>query len=232
MAIFPDDLEPDETGLVALGGELHPEILIEAYTKGIFPWTGAHPIPWYSPDPRMVLRPQSIHISRSMKKLLRRERFEVRFDSCFPEVMRRCKGIKRRHERGTWITPNMLVAYGKLHEMGVTHSVETFENGKLVGGLYGVAIGRAFFGESMFAAVDNASKIALISLCRRLATRRYLLVDCQQVTDHLTFMGGSPMPRRQFLDLLGRAVRGPSQWEAEPDPLLDPLLAAGEPSGS
>ncbi|MBI2373007.1 MAG: leucyl/phenylalanyl-tRNA--protein transferase [Deltaproteobacteria bacterium] len=224
MSIFPDDLEPDETGLVALGGELFPAILVEAYSKGIFPWTGAHPIPWYSPDPRMVLHPSEIHISRSMRKLIRKERFEVRFDTCFSTVMRRCKGIKRRHEKGTWITPNMLSAYGKLHELGVTHSVETFEGGELVGGLYGVSIGRAFFGESMFASTDNASKLALVALARRLAMRRYMLIDCQQVTAHLATMGARPMPRRDFLELLRPATGAENAWTAEPDSSLDPLL--------
>ena len=217
MEIFPDDLEPDETGLVALGGHLDSAILIEAYSKGIFPWTGAHPIPWYSPDPRMLLEPGKVYVSRSLEKLIRRGVFEVREDTRYATVMHRCAQMPRAGQPGTWITANMHRAYTELHKLGVTHSVETYQDGALVGGLYGVAIGRAFFGESMFSEVSNASKVALVHLCRRLAARGYAFIDFQQETPHLRSMGARPVPRAEFLARLAEAVRHPNAWDLDPD---------------
>lgn len=209
---FPEAVEPEPDGLVALGGALEPEVLLEAYGKGIFPWTGAHPIPWYSPDPRLVLFPSAVHVSRSLAKVLRRGVFEVRRDTCFGEVMTRCARQRRPGQAGTWITPNMLQAYGRLHAAGHAHSVEVFRDGTLCGGLYGIAIGRAFFGESMFAAVPDASKVALVTLCGWLADWRFALVDCQQVTGHLMRMGGVALRRQQFLQHLAAAVAAPAAW--------------------
>jgi leucyl/phenylalanyl-tRNA--protein transferase len=210
--LFPDEVHPEPDGLVALGGALTPEVLLQAYRRGIFPWTGAHPIPWYSPDPRLVLFPPDVHVSRSMRKLMRHGELTVREDTCFLEVMRRCALQSRPGQQGTWITTNMLATYGQLHAIGHAHSVEVYQAGALVGGLYGVSIGRAFFGESMFAAVPNASKTALIHLCRRLAERGFDLIDCQQVTGHLMRMGAVALPRRLFLERLRPAVAAEDAW--------------------
>lgn len=215
MSVFPDDLEPDEHGLVAVGGILTPELLTEAYSKGIFPWTGRHPIPWFSPDPRMILLPPDVHVSRSLAKVIRREQFDIRFDTSFRTVMQRCATISRAHEDGTWITPNMLSSYGDLHDLGVAHCAEAWLDGELVGGLYGVGIGRIFFGESMFADVPNASKVAFVALCRRLAKSDYALIDCQQETAHLTRLGGFPISRAQFIARLREAVAAPDAWSLE-----------------
>ena len=204
--VFPDDLVPNEHGLVALGGVLTTDLVCEAYQKGIFPWTGRNPIPWYSPDPRCVLFPAELHISRSLAKVVRQDKFEVRVDAAFEEVMRRCASIRRRGDPGTWITPNMLEVYGQLHTMGVAHSVEAYADDELCGGLYGLTFGRIFFGESMFAARANASKVALHALCRRLADLDFELIDCQQKTDHLTSLGAVTVSRAEFLDRLRRAL--------------------------
>jgi len=204
--VFPDDLEPELDGLVALGGELRPDVVLEAYRKGIFPWTGKAPIPWYSPDPRLLLFPAEVHVSRSLAKALRSNRFEVRENERFTEVMKRCAAASRPDQHGTWITRNMIEVYSELHRAGFGRSVEVLEEKKLVGGLYGLAIGRAFFGESMFAAVPNASKIALVHLCRALEAEGCAFIDCQQVTPHLVRMGAVPISRATYLSLLARAL--------------------------
>ena len=201
---FPDpamaESEPD--GLLAVGGDLHPRRLIGAYRQGIFPWYNpGQPILWWSPDPRMVLFPGRLHVSRSLRKVLRRQRFRITFDQDFAGVIRRC-AAPRPGQSGTWITPEMERAYQRLHEMGVAHSVEAWQAGELVGGLYGLAQGRVFFGESMFSFVSNASKAAFATLVECLQTLDWALIDCQVHTDHLASLGAEPIPRARFLELL------------------------------
>lgn len=209
---FPDGLEPLDDGLIAVGGRLAPDLLVEAYRKGIFPWTGSDPIPWYSPDPRLVVRPRDVVVSRRLARTLRQDRFEVRYDTCFEDVMRLCRRTPRWGRHGSWITPNMIRAYGELHRQGVAHSVEVFLRERLVGGVYGLALGAAFFGESMVYVERDASKVALVHLCRRLARSAFAFLDAQQVTAHLLGMGGTPIPRDRFLEELREAVSKPDRW--------------------
>jgi leucyl/phenylalanyl-tRNA--protein transferase len=207
--VFPPAELAHESGLLAVGGDLRPERLLAAYRSGIFPWPLGEvhdPMFWFSPDPRFVLRPAQVHVGRSLRKVLRARRFEVRFDSAFEEVMRACAQSPRRHERGTWISEPMIAAYTELHRLGWGHSVESFRGGRLVGGLYGVAIGGAFFGESMFYTEPDASKVAFVTLAIELAMRGFRLIDCQQETAHLARFGARPVPRRRFLRELERAL--------------------------
>jgi leucyl/phenylalanyl-tRNA--protein transferase len=212
---FPMNLEPDEDGLVVVSDDLTPAMVIEGYTKGLFAWTGKHPVPWFSPDPRMILHPTSFRRSRSLSKTLRHGAFEVRFDFDFAATLNGCAWTPRRDEMGTWITPNMVRVWGQLHELGLAHSVEVWRHGALCGGLYGVAIGRAFFGESMFHRVRDASKIALHALCLRLETNGYHFIDCQQDTPHLASLGGYTIPRVEYLSMLSEAISDgppPGPW--------------------
>lgn len=204
--VFPEGLVPGEDGLVAIGGVLTPDIMVEAYTKGIFPWTGDHPIPWFSPDPRAILCPGDVKVRRSLRQVLRQGRFEVRVDHNFPAVIRACATIPREGQDGTWITPNMMQTWLRLYEQGYAHSVEAYQGGQLVGGLYGMAIGEAFFGESMFARVSDASKVALAHLCRRLEHLGVHFIDCQQDTDHLRRMGSQTLPHVDYLKRLRAAL--------------------------
>jgi len=199
---FPDVdnamIQPN--GLLAVGGDLRPARLLHAYQRGIFPWfSDAQPILWWAPDPRAVLLPEAINISRSLRKTLRRDVFQVTFDRVFPRVIDACAAPRAR-QNDTWITHHMVGAYCELHDRGFAHSVECWQGGALVGGLYGVAIGKVFFGESMFSHVSDASKVALATLCRS----GYELIDCQLPSDHLKRMGAIDMPRRDFMDLLSR----------------------------
>jgi leucyl/phenylalanyl-tRNA--protein transferase len=201
---FPDPAEAmqDPDGLLAVGGDLGTVRLINAYREGIFPWYGeGDPILWWSPDPRTVLVPQRLHRSRSLRKLLRQRRFAVSVDRNFRAVIRACAG-PRPGSQGTWLLPEMIDAYCALHVHGIAHSIEVWQQRQLVGGLYGVAIGGAFFGESMFSRVDNASKVALVHLCEHLIGLGIELIDCQVLTDHMQRMGAERMPRAQFLDRL------------------------------
>lgn len=212
--MFParDRVRPGANGLVGIGGDLRPRTLLEAYRKGIFPWAGNQPIPWYSPDPRMVLRPGDLRVSRSLRKLRRQGRLEVRVDTCFADVMRACAGVPRPGQDGTWISPAMVRAYTTLHQQGYGHSIEVFEDDQLVGGLYGLAIGAMFFGESMFHTRRDASKLALWHLCERLAAWEFDLIDCQQETRHLASLGAAPITRPDFLARLAAAVAVPPRW--------------------
>jgi len=201
---FPDPrvalLEPN--GLLAVGGDLSPGRLHNAYRRGIFPWFSAgDPILWWSPDPRTVIFPKQLHISRSLRKHLRKHDLSVSFDHDFFGVIHGC-AQPRDDQGGTWLLPQMIAAYQSLHAIGLAHSVEVWRDKELVGGLYGVAIGRAFFGESMFSRVTDASKVALVHLCKRLADWRFGLIDCQMRTDHLVSMGAIEIPREEFLTLL------------------------------
>ena len=205
-------------GLLAAGADLSPQRLIDAYRLGIFPWFSAgEPILWWSPDPRMVLFPGEVKISRSLAKRLRRREFEARLDTAFAEVMRAC-AAPRQGADGTWITPQMQQAYLRLHELGWAHSVETWVEGELVGGLYGIAIGRAFYGESMFARRSDASKVALAHLARHLESRGFGMIDCQMSTAHLASLGAREIPRREFVAALRELTRSgdaPGRWVAD-----------------
>jgi leucyl/phenylalanyl-tRNA--protein transferase len=208
----PVDLATPE-GLLAVGGDLRPERLLEAYRHGIFPWySDDQPILWWSPDPRTVLFPAKLHISRSLKRSLRPGLFSVTFDRCFRDVMQQCAGPRPQYpEGGTWITAEMLDAYTRLHEQGYAHSVETWREGYLVGGVYGVALGGAFFAESMFTLVPDASKVALVSLVRQLQAWGFSLMDCQQSSPHVMALGAEDIPRRDFLDHLAEALAIPDR---------------------
>jgi leucyl/phenylalanyl-tRNA---protein transferase len=199
----------EPNGLLAAGGDLSPERLLEAYRKGIFPWfSEGDPILWWSPDPRMVLFPGELRISRSFGKILRNRRYEIRFDSEFEEVIAGC-AAPRKGETGTWISETMTAAYVRLHRLGYAHSVETWMAGDLAGGLYGVAIGGVFFGESMFSRVRDASKIALAALVAHLRSAGFELIDCQMHTRHLETLGARGIPRRRFSRLLEELIHYP-----------------------
>jgi leucyl/phenylalanyl-tRNA--protein transferase len=202
----PEKAETDPDGLLAVGGDLSPERIVQAYRQGIFPWyDDSQPILWWSPDPRMVLFPEELHVSRSMRKLLRQNRFSVTFDQAFGQVIRAC-AAPRSHESGTWLTGEMILAWEVLHEQGIAHSVEAWRDGKLVGGLYGNALGSLFFGESMFSREANASKVAFICLVRSLIQSGYELIDCQVYTEHLASLGARRIPRKQFLARLKKSL--------------------------
>jgi leucyl/phenylalanyl-tRNA--protein transferase len=203
---FPDPRralrEPD--GLLAVGGDLTPERLLAAYRRGIFPWFEAgQPVLWWSPDPRAVLRPDELKVSTSLRKSLRSTRITVTLDSAFDAVIRGCAQPRER-QRGTWLTDEMVSAYERLHVLGHAHSVEVWSNGELVGGLYGVAIGRVFFGETMFSRMRDASKVALCHLVAEARSRGIELIDCQVHSPHLASLGARTVPRPEFLRLLDR----------------------------
>jgi leucyl/phenylalanyl-tRNA---protein transferase len=196
--------EPD--GLLAAGGDLSAPRLLEAYRRGIFPWySRGQPILWWCPDPRAILFPERLKISRSLAKTIRNRGFETRIDHSFREVLRHCGSTELR-PGGTWLSPEMRAAYLRLHKLGYAHSVETWLDDRLVGGLYGIALGRVFFGESMFSLERDASKVALNRLCNELVQRGYQVVDCQMATPHLMSLGAELIPRPQFIELLGAHV--------------------------
>lgn len=199
----------EPNGLLAMGGDLSPARLLDAYRHGIFPWFNpGDPILWWSPDPRMVLVPGEVRITRSLARRLRNSGFEVRVDTAFSEVMRAC-AMPRERETGTWISPAMVAAYSRLFDAGYAHSVETWHDGRLVGGLYGVAIGRMFYGESMFSREPDASKVALVRLARQLQQWDFGLIDCQMETPHLASLGARTMPRAVFTARLAELVKLP-----------------------
>ncbi|MEZ4254375.1 MAG: leucyl/phenylalanyl-tRNA--protein transferase [Polyangiales bacterium] len=227
--IFPPPEEADEDGLLAIGGDLSPERLLLAYAQGIFPWPSPNlPLLWFSPDPRCVLEFEHVHVGRSLQKMVRRGTYRVTFDTAFGDVMRACATRERPGQHGTWITAEMVTAYVRLHELGFAHSAEAWLGDRLVGGVYGVALGSAFFGESMFATEPDASKVAFVTLLGRLATRGTTLVDCQMRTDHLARFGATEIPRTEFLSRVRNAVReprpeGPWTAPANPTETLDAL---------
>jgi leucyl/phenylalanyl-tRNA--protein transferase len=214
----------DPPGLLAVGGDLSVPRLLAAYRRGIFPWfSRGDPILWWSPDPRFVLDPAHIHVGRSLRRTLARGTFRIRFDTAFAAVVDACARAPRPGQRGTWITPAMRSAYGDLHRAGHAHSVEAWQGDTLAGGLYGVAIGRMFFGESMFARADDASKAAFVVLCERLAGWGFPLVDCQMPTDHLARFGARPMARADFCATVAEACTLPApDWRAETAPDAGP----------
>lgn len=209
----------EPNGLLAGGGDLSPQRLLAAYRRGIFPWYSAgEPILWWSPDPRMVLFPGEIRITRSLAKTLRNADYSVKLDTAFEQVIAACATTPRPGQDGTWITTEMQLAYLRLHALGYAHSVETWHDGRLIGGLYGVAIGRVFCGESMFSHATDASKIALAHLCRYLARREFGIIDCQMETAHLTSLGARPIPRDAYCARVAALVAEevpPGRWPAD-----------------
>jgi leucyl/phenylalanyl-tRNA--protein transferase len=209
---FPDPEEAEPSGLLAVGGDLSPERLVLAYASGIFPWYDDDlPILWHSPDPRFVLLPDRLHVPKSLAKQLRRGRYEVRLDERFGEVIRACAHAPRPGQSGTWITDEMIRGYEQLHDRGLAHSAEAYEDGRLVGGLYGVSLGAAYFGESMFAVAPDASKVAFVTLVRQLAHWGIDLVDCQVRTEHTERFGAEHWPRRRYLDELSTRLERPTR---------------------
>ncbi len=219
---FPDpsEAEREPNGLLAVGGDLSVPRLLTAYRSGIFPWYGAgQPILWWSPDPRTLLFPHRLRVSRSLRKTLAKGRFLATLDRDFDGVVAAC-AAPREGQDGTWILPEMRRAYRRLHRLGFAHSVEVWAEGALVGGLYGVALGRAFFGESMFSRQSDASKVALVHLCHKLGEWGYRLIDCQLETEHLLRLGAEQVPRQGFQALLHAACgQAPAEgsWQ-QPDP--------------
>jgi leucyl/phenylalanyl-tRNA--protein transferase len=200
---FPNVEEANEEGLLAVGGDLSPERLLLAYQNGIFPWFNEDAlILWWSPDPRMVLFPEKIKISKSMRKVLREEKFRLTVNTCFREVIEYCSTVTRDDQDGTWITNEMRKAYENLYEHGIAKSYEVWDRDKLVGGLYGVDLGTIFCGESMFSLEPNASKFAFIKLAEELQAKNYRLIDCQLYTDHLASLGAVEIPRQEFMTYL------------------------------
>ena len=209
--VFPDPRYAAKEGLLAYGGDLSPSRLLTAYRKGIFPWySKGDPILWWSPDPRLVLYPAKFKVSKSFKRVLRNGGFTVLFDHAFEEVIRYCGSVPREGQNGTWLMSEMQQAYIELHKMGFAHSVEVYLDGVLVGGLYGIAMGKAFFGESMFSIRSNASKIAFKALSDVLALRGYDFIDCQVRSEHLVRLGATDISRDSFLERLSDALGKPS----------------------
>lgn len=224
--VFPDPRHAEPDGLLAVGGDLSARRLLGAYAAGIFPWySDDAPILWWSPDPRLVLEPSWLHVPRSLARAVRRGGYEVRADTAFERVIRRCAGKPRPGQRGTWLVPEMVEAYEELHRLGFAHSFEAWQGGELAGGLYGVSLGGAFFGESMFADRPDASKVAFVAAVRWLDAHGIRLVDCQVTTEHLVRFGAREIPRGEFLARLSRALEAPTlrgQWSFEVgrDPVL------------
>ncbi len=208
--VFPHPSLAEPSGLLAAGGDLSPERLLLAYANGIFPWySDPGPILWWSPDPRLVLFPRELKVSHSLRRTVKKQVFKVTLDCAFGEVIRACGGTREE----TWITGEMIEAYETLHGLGFAHSVETYCEGRLVGGLYGVAMGRAFFGESMFSVMSDASKVALVFLVEQLSERGFDLIDCQMSTEHLKSLGAREISRKEFLERLRAALD--DQWKAQ-----------------
>lgn len=217
---FPPPDETDDDGIIAVGGDLKPARLEEAYRRGIFPWySEGLPILWHCPDPRFVLVPSELHVPKSLRKTLKRGDYEVRLDTDFEGVIDACAQTRRPGQRGTWITRDMRKAYVKLHELGLAHSAEAWRDGELLGGLYGVSLGHVFYGESMFARADDASKVAFVTLVEWLRGWGVALIDCQQQTEHLARFGAVPWPRQKFIDTLAVLTAAPTRrgkWSLTP----------------
>ncbi len=218
---FPPPQIANDDGLLAIGGDLSAERLLLAYRSGIFPWFNEElPILWYSPDPRMVLFGEDLRLNRSLRKALKKRPYEIRLDTAFREVIESCADVPRPGQDGTWITQDMIEAYVHLHEMGFAHSAEAWYEGELVGGVYGVSLGSAFFGESMFARANDASKIAFSALVKQLLRWSIHIIDCQVYTDHLAHFGAKEISRSEFLFLLAETQRQPTRrgrWHLDDD---------------
>ncbi|MDC7125322.1 MAG: leucyl/phenylalanyl-tRNA--protein transferase [Spirochaetales bacterium] len=221
---FPLPEEASEDGVVAWGGNLSPGMLLSAYSQGVFPWYDEFPILWWNPDPRCVLFPEKLHVSKRMERTLKSGKFIIKSDSNFKDVITNCAKIKRKHEQGTWINDDIISSYTKLHELGWAHSIEAYmsdsEDGNsepvLVGGLYGISLGGCFFGESMFSKETDSSKAAFIFMVRELSKRGIKLVDCQIMNPHLASFGAENIPRQEYMILLDELLKLPDlrgQWE-------------------
>ena len=209
--IFPSPKLAAQEGLLAIGGDLSQKRLLLAYRMGIFPWYSKNePIMWWSPDPRLILYPDHLKISKSLKKVINKGDFELSMDQDFEAVITACAESRTETNEGTWIVDEMIAAYCKLHESGLAHSVEAWMDGQLAGGLYGVSIGRCFFGESMFTRISNASKVAFVGLVKYLQSLHFDLIDCQVTTAHLLSFGAHEIPRSRFLDELAIALKAPT----------------------
>ncbi|WP_373029485.1 leucyl/phenylalanyl-tRNA--protein transferase [Sulfurovum sp.] len=210
---FPDPRSASDEGLLAYGGDLSTHRLISAYKKGIFPWySEGDPILWWSPNPRLLLYPNKFKVRKSFRRVLRSGKFTVTFDERFSEVIRYCATVSREGQNSSWIVSEMIEAYIRLHEEGFAHSVEVYREGELVGGLYGIALGKAFFGESMFSLVPDASKVAFKALSDVLGRRGYDFIDCQMKTDHMIGLGAEAVERSLFLDALEEAIEKPMDF--------------------
>ena len=211
VSLFPPTEEAEDDGLLAVGGDLTKERLLAAYSKGIFPWYEVgQPILWWSPDPRLVLIPEELKISRSLRKVMRKQRFEIRFDSAFQQVIKACAEVRRERNEGTWIIPEMQQAYTDLHQEGFAHSVESWQDGELAGGLYGISLGQCFFGESMFSTRNDSSKVALVALADFSRQVGIKLIDCQMTTSHLLSLGAKEINRKDFLKTLKICLKQPT----------------------
>ncbi len=223
--LFPDPALAEPSGLLGVGGDLSAQRMILGYQRGIFPWYSAgQPILWWSPDPRMVLYPDQLVVQRSLGKRIRQRRYEVTLDRAFPDVIARCATVRRPGQDGTWLTPAMMRALHQLHDLGYAHSVEAWEDGRLVGGLYGVAVGRFFSGESMFADAPDASKVAFVLMVRQLERWGWPLVDCQVHTEHLERFGGVEIPRTRYLQEIAPLVEAEGKlgkWSFDPGFYID-----------
>ncbi len=219
---FPPPEDANDEGIVAVGGDLSPERLLAAYREGIFPWPArGYPLLWFSPDPRFALEPSTTHVSRSLRKAIRKSELRITADTAFAEVITACAAVPRPHQRGTWITHELRDGYLGLHELGYAHSIEAWQGDRLVGGLYGVALGTTFSGESMFAAEPDASKVAFTTLLGHLVAWGFRIVDCQVHTEHLARFGATMWPRERFLSTWRPAAREPSRlapWELTMSP--------------
>ena len=203
VSFFPPTEEAEGDGLLAVGGDLTKERLLAAYSKGVFPWyASGQPILWWSPDPRLVLIPEELKISRSLRKALRKQQFEIRFDSAFQQVIKACADVRTQQGEGTWIIPEMQQAYTELHQDGFAHSVESWLDGELAGGLYGISLGQCFFGESMFSTRNDSSKVALVALVEFSKQVGIKMIDCQMTTSHLLSLGAREIKRKVFLQNL------------------------------
>lgn len=218
--VFPDPFQADESGLLAIGGDLNVDRLLLAYSQGIFPWFSPDdPVMWWSPAWRPIFIPGEVKISKSLRRTIRKNVFEIRINAQFEKVMRLC-GDLRRHKEGTWITEELIESYVLLHKMGYAHSIEAYQDGELVGGLYGVALGKAFFGESMFHIARDASKVAFVALSEHLKRWNYTFIDSQVSNPHLISLGAIEIHRSVFLDFLNDAVKEPAldnAWKFIPD---------------
>jgi leucyl/phenylalanyl-tRNA--protein transferase len=232
--LFPPVSWTSPEGVIAVGGTPDPETLKEAYGRGIFPWPHEGlPLLWFCPHPRFILVPGEAHVSRSLRKEMRRGAFEVRSDTAFEAVMRGCAARPRPGQDGTWITEEMIDGYTALHAEGLAHSIEAWQDGRLVGGLYGVSLGAAFFGESMYADVSNASKVCFATLLANLVRRGFELVDCQSYTGHLATFGAVSWPRARFLAVLKKALRAPTRqgrWTLDVGPAEAAEMFADRPA--
>ncbi len=214
--VFPPAYLADDSGLLAIGGDLKPERLLTAYKMGIFPWFNPNePILWWSPNPRFVIFPDELRVTKSMKQVLRGDKFKITFDTDFMGVIRGCQEVPRPGQNGTWISEEIIESYYRLFQKGFIHTVEVWQEGELVGGLYGGVLGKCFFGESMFAKVSNASKAGFITLAKNLEEQKFELIDCQVYTTHLESLGGRMIPRMDFLkivDIFKNDIPEPSIW--------------------